>query len=353
MNGRCLVVFSIAVFLALNACAVRRPVSIPAVPPEIVEFPVPDAATELLYVHEHNAVRDSIWIAMLGPDSCWDGQGGRHVSVTDYLERKTRLVLKSDNSNFNQVQFFPCTLNDVAVRFRGLSAEAGAAVRYWVSNAQSLPALAIHGKETLRLEAVKHRSSLPDPLGLGKGSILNYRYTYRDSSGSEESETLTLVVSRFDRRVSGIFARMATQGSDTLKRYGMLNAELEPYSSVAVLWLMPDSYCRPRPSDFSGSCQLFWLRRDMLQALLSAKTTALLLGSFEQEQACLLNGGEHVPLVSRYGLQMNVKHAAVDACEFNFPGGRAGFIPCAANPLLLYVHIPGTGAHLELIGVEP
>ncbi|MBU6325721.1 MAG: hypothetical protein KJS92_09555, partial [Bacteroidetes bacterium] len=142
-------------------------------------------------------------------------------------------------------------------------------------------------------------------------------------------------------------------GADTMRRYGMLNAELDPYSSEAVLWLMPDFYCRPRPADFSGSCQLFWLRRDMLQGLLSGKSTVLLLSSYEQEEICFLSGGEDVPCTSRYGLQIKDLHAAVDACEFRFPGGRAGFIPCAANPLLLYVHIPGTGEQLELIGVEP
>lgn len=358
MKGRCLgffIIFASCSVWVLSNCASKRTVALSTVTvPELVEFPIPDAATELVYVYAHKTIRDSIRVFMIGPDSCLDRQGGSHVSVLDYLELNTRLVLKRNNSAFTFLHDYPCTLNGRLVRFRGLSAEAGADMRLMrVHNTPSLPAFAANEQETLQMVAVKHRSTLPDPLGLSKGSILNYRYTHRDSLGSEQTETITLVVSRFDQRVSGIFERFVVHGTDTLKRYGMLNAELEPYSSVAVLWLKPDSYCRPRPADFSGACQLFWLRRDMVQHLLRTQPTTLLLNSYEQEQVCALNFGEHDACISSYRLRLNGANAAVDACEFNFPGGRAGFIPCAANPLLLYVSLPSEGIRIELIDVKP
>jgi hypothetical protein len=85
---------------------------------------------------------------------------------------------------------------------------------------------------------------------------------------------------------------------------------------------------------------------------LSGKSTALLLSSYEQEQVCFLKASADVSYLRPFRLQVNAAEVAVEACEFKFPEGRAGFIPCAANPLLLYVHILGTGEQLELIGVE-
>jgi len=353
MSSRTVNFIRIVCSFMLSACAAKRPASTTVIPDEL-EFILPDAATELLYVHESAAGRDSIRVYMIGPDSCLDVQGGRRVSVIDYLKRETgihlnRVTLPEDTV----VNYVHCDLNGRPARFKGFAAAGSADIRLSFSgNRLHLPALAERKNETLRLAAVIHRSSRPDPLGLGKGSLLTYRYRYNDTAGRQRTEQVLLRINRFDDRAGGVFARVASSGADTLLRYGILNAELEPFSGKAVLWLLPDSYCRPRPVDFSGNCQLFWLRRDMLQGLLSAKSIQLLLSSYGQEQPCVLNGGEDAPFISPFRLQLNDATIEVDACEFSFHGGRAVFMPCAANPLLLSVELPGVDAYLELVGVE-
>ena len=87
----------------------------------------------------------------------------------------------------------------------------------------------------------------------------------------------------------------------------------------------------------------------MLRSLLSGKPSEILLGSYTQREACALS----VPYIRSYRLQAEAMTGMVDACEFSFRGGRAGFIPCAANPLLLYVSLPSEGVYVELTGVEP
>jgi hypothetical protein len=340
-------VWFLALMVLFNSCVLQKQ-------PSAEALPCFNAATELRYLRQQPERVDTVLISMCGMDSCV-GPDGITLSLVDFLHQFYGMAPAAEAS------LKPAKQLNCRLRLNGepknypVFKSAGKPQSLWwrTCSGQLFPAKSYDRSGALwNLYEVKHRTSMPDPLQLGRGSVLTYVYRYSDSLKLRQTDTLKLKLSRFDDRVQGRFVRYHGQIQEPGVRYGTVDAPLNDEKTPSVLWLFPDEVCRPKPEGFEGSCRFLWLSQLTLHTWLQSRR---LTPSFFGTYSYPVEGTMHLSLedqrlVHAYPLKLRGASTSVEAIFLQFPGGSVQFLPYTGNPLVLWAATDA--ARLELISVE-
>jgi len=340
----------LAAALCFHSCVAHRQVT----PTERTQLPCFDAATELRYLRQQPERVDTILISMSGMDSCV-GSGGKTISLMDFLQETFGLSGVSETFLRPQPRAIHRMLLNGSTRAFHALVSPGPRRGLWLRtcSGQLFPARIYERSGALwNLQEVKHRTSMPDPLQLGRGSVLTYVYRYSDSLKRQQIDTLKLKLSRFDDRVQGRFVRYHGQIQEPGVRYGTVDAPFNDEKTPSVLWLFPDEVCRPMPEGFEGKCRFLWLSPWTLHTWLQSRQVApFFFGTFSYPLGgMLLSSLEDQRFVRAYPLKLRGVSTTVEASFLQFQGGSLQFLPCTGNPMVLSSSLGE--ARLELISVE-
>lgn len=340
-------VWFLALMILFNSCVLQKH-------PSAEALPCFDAATELRYLRQQPERVDTVLISMCGMDSCV-GPDGITLSLLDFLHQVYGIAPAAEASLKPAKQpICRLRLNGEPKNYPVLES-AGKSRSLWLRtcSGQLFPARIYERSGALwNLYEVKHRTAMPDPLQLGRGSLLTYVYRYSDSLKLQQTDTLKLKLSRFDDRVQGRFVRYHGQIQEPGVRYGTVDAPFDDEKTPSVLWLFPDEVCRPMPEGFEGSCRFLWLSQLTLHTCLQSRQVApFFFGTFSYLLGgTLLSSLEDQRFVRAYPLKLRGASTTVEASFLQFPGGSLQFLPCAGNPMVLSSSLGEVS--LELISVE-